>query len=309
MKNLDHCESLYWVFTQLCNDECAHCYNDSGPKGARITLDECLAIVENLPSEVDRLILSGGEPLAERTKLRVILRALGEKYGARTQRMVQTNGDLLNEERLDELLELGVTRIDVASIDRLHAKRGEHRERLEGLFRSRGMVGDAPDPLVSKDDYLKPDAASYGFWGATDDLWLGGNWPRGRAMKTGLWRRDGEHNFCALLSGGKGFLGGTDLPHEISIQLWKINPCCPGTAHPLGDARSNRVADVLHRLADSPVFARINEGDPYAMGETLGLGEKHGRARARELGSVCLWCDEFFEHHFDVRSLKPRGRR
>ncbi len=68
-KDFDHCESLYWVFTQLCNDQCDHCYNLSGPQGNRITEEECLAIIENLPGRVDRLILSGGEPLAERKKL------------------------------------------------------------------------------------------------------------------------------------------------------------------------------------------------------------------------------------------------
>jgi hypothetical protein len=133
-------------------------------------------------------------------------------------------------------------------------------------------------------------------------MWLGGNWPRGRAMRTGLWKRDGEHNFCAVLSGGKGFLGGTDLPHEISVQLWRINPCCPGTREPLGDARIEKVSAVLERLADSPVFRRMNEGNPYAMGETLGISEKKGRARARQLGSVCFWCDEFFERHYKMPS-------
>ncbi len=25
--DFEHYESIYWVFTQLCNDTCAHCYN------------------------------------------------------------------------------------------------------------------------------------------------------------------------------------------------------------------------------------------------------------------------------------------
>ncbi|MEO6244634.1 MAG: hypothetical protein ABIQ12_04285 [Opitutaceae bacterium] len=54
-------ESIYWIFTQLCNDHCAHCYNDSGPQGERLSLDESLAIVADLPARLGRLILSGGE--------------------------------------------------------------------------------------------------------------------------------------------------------------------------------------------------------------------------------------------------------
>ena len=279
----DHCDSVYWVFTQRCNDACAHCYNSSGPKGERMPLAECLAIVANLPDRIDRLILSGGEPLVELDTLRAILAALRPRREAGTQLMLQTNGDLLTAALLDELLESGITRIDVASIDRLHKTRGEHRDRLEALFRSRGMLDDATAPLVSKSDYLKR-GASFGFWGATDDIWLGGNWPRGRALSTGLWRRDGDHNFCAILSGARGFLGGTELPQEIAIQLWRIHPCCPGTAVALGDARRERVADVLRRAAADPVWQRLNQGDAYGMGESSGVPAAHGHRRARERG-------------------------
>ena len=30
-RDFNHIESVYWVFTQLCNDTCDHCYNMSGP--------------------------------------------------------------------------------------------------------------------------------------------------------------------------------------------------------------------------------------------------------------------------------------
>ncbi|MEZ4951016.1 MAG: radical SAM protein [Saprospiraceae bacterium] len=124
MKDFNHVESLYWVFTQLCNDQCDHCYNFSGPYGSRISEEECLDIIKNLPDKIDRLILSGGEPLAEKKKLYLILDKLRERYGNETQIMIQTNGDLLTEEILDTLIEKGVTRFDIASIDRYHKKAG-----------------------------------------------------------------------------------------------------------------------------------------------------------------------------------------
>lgn len=293
--DFNHCESIYWVFTQVCNDQCDHCYNLSGPKGARISTEECLAIVDNLPERCDRIILSGGEPLVEREKLFAILAKLQQRFGDQTQIMLQTNGDLLTGERLDQLLDLGVTRIDIASIDRYHKHQGERREQLEVLFHSRGMTGDETDPLIEKDTYIKR-GASYGFWGATEDMWLGGNWARGRALEKDIWKRDGSHNFCKILSGARGFLGGTELPQEISIQLWRINPCCPGTKHPLGDARTEKIADVLSRAAESPVFQALNLGDAYGMGATLGISEAEGRAKAMELENICLWCDHFFDH-------------
>lgn len=297
--DFNHCESLYWVFTQLCNDECDHCYNDSGPQGARISEEECLQIIDNMPERIDRIILSGGEPLADRKKLFMILDRLREKYIPHgTQIMLQTNGDLLNEKWLDTLIEKGVTRFDIASIDRFHKKAGARLMELAELFDSRGVNGDDRDPLVDKDSYLHGHRLSWGYWGATEDMWLGGNWARGRAMEFDIWKRDPQHNFCAILSGARNFLGGyEDIPQEISIQLWRINPCCPGTRFPMGDARTDKVADVLARVADHPVFQQLNHGKPWNMGEHIGISEADAKARTAELQNVCLYCDAFFNEH------------
>ena len=294
-----HCESIYWVFTQLCNDKCDHCYNNSGPQGTRISVQDCFRIVRNLPERVDRLILSGGEPLADRVKLYAILEALQAKYQGRTQIMLQTNGDLLTADILDLLIEKGVTRFDIASIDRYHKAAGARLMTLADLFESRGVNGDDHDPLIDKEHLLtEGHRLSWGYWGATEDMWLGGNWARGRALEKNIWLRDPSHNFCAILSGARGFLGGTELPQEISIQLWKINPCCPGTKFPLGDARQEKVADVLLRASQSPIMQRLNEGAPWKMGETIGVTEAHALARTEALENVCRWCDEFFEQNF-----------
>jgi hypothetical protein len=66
-------------------------------------------------------------------------------------------------------------------------------------------------------------------------------------------------------------LGGTELPQEISIQLWKLNPCCPGTKFPLGDARTEKVADVLLRASKTKIMQRLNQGAPWGMGESIGV--------------------------------------
>jgi organic radical activating enzyme len=304
--DFNHIESIYWVFTQLCNDLCDHCYNDSGPAGARISEAECMAIIENLPGKAGRIILSGGEPLADKKLLYAILDKLKEKYQGETQIMLQTNGDLLNENILDTLIEKGVTRIDIASIDRFHKFAGQRLDMLKALFKSRGMSDEVVEPLVTKDIFLKKETLSFGYWGANEEMWLGGNWARGRALKKNLWLQDPEHNFCSILSGAKGFLGGTELPQEISIQLWKINPCCPGTKYPLGDARKEKVADVLQRISKMKVFQMLNEGDPWKMGDHLGVTEEAAKAKTRELKNICLYCDHFFEHWIDEETLEEK---
>jgi len=297
-QDFNHIESLYWVFTQLCNDQCDHCYNNSGPNGERISEEECLQIIDNLPDKIDRLILSGGEPLADRKKLYLILDRLREKYDDATQIMLQTNGDLLNEKRLDTLIEKGVTRFDIASIDRYHKYAGDRLMALADLFESRGVNGDDKDPLVVKENYLHKHRLSWGYWGATEDMWLGGNWARGRAMEKNIWKRDATHNFCTILSGARNFLGGyDDIPQEISIQLWKINPCCPGTLYPMGDARTEKVVDVLAKVSKLEVFQKLNDGEPYKMGEHLGITEAAAIAEGKLVENICLYCDRFFAEH------------
>ncbi len=303
--DFNHCESVYWVFTQLCNDTCAHCYNSSGPQGARISAQDCLRIVRNLPERLDRLILSGGEPLADRAKLYLILDAVQEKYQGRTQVMLQTNGDLLTPEILDLLIAKGVTRFDIASIDRYHKHAGTRLMTLADLFESRSVNGDDRGPLIDKAHYLTKNPLSWGYWGATDDMWLGGNWARGRALENDIWLKTPGHNFCAILSGAKGFLGGTELPQEISIQLWKINPCCPGTRFPLGDARTEQVAAVLLRASQSQIMQALNRGEPWKMGESVGVSEAHALARTQDLQNVCRWCDEFLEHQREAAAAVP----
>ncbi|QCK16425.1 radical SAM protein [Mangrovivirga cuniculi] len=304
MRDFNHIESLYWVFTQLCNDKCDHCYNNSGPHGTRISEEECLQVIDNMPEKIDRLILSGGEPLAEKKKLYLILDKIKEKYGDDTQVMLQTNGDLLTKEILQTLIEKGITRFDIASIDRYHKHQGNRLMELSEIFESCGVSGDDKDPLIDKENYLKKEQVTWGYWGANEDMWLGGNWARGRALQKNIWKKDPEHNFCGVLSGGIGFLnGGDDIPQEISIQLWAINPCCPGTVDAMGDARKEKVSNVLKRVAGHPVFEMIDKGDPFKMGESIGITEEHARKRCGELKNVCLWCDEFFKQHFDMKKM------
>ncbi len=307
--SFNHIQSIYWVFTQLCNDDCDHCYNDSSPFGKRISEDDCLKIIDNLPDKVDRLILSGGEPLADIKLLYAILDKIKEKFAGATQIMLQTNGDLLNAEKLKILIDKGVQRFDIASIDRYHKKAGSRLMELADIFESCGVVGTEKDPLIEGGHFLTENPLSWGYWGASEDMWLGGNWARGKAVSNNIWLKDAKHNFCSILSGARNFLGGyNDIPQEISIQLWRINPCCPGTHFPMGDARKEKVATVLERASQSTVFKMLNEGNPLKMGISLGVTEEEASAKNDELQNICLYCDHFLKCHkneiFDENGIK-----
>lgn len=64
---------------------------------------------------------------------------------------------------------------------------------------------------------------------------------------------------------------------------------------------------MLERIASSPVFLKLNEGDPYGMGESIGVGTALGQERADALRNVCLWCDEFMRRFLEPDTLAPRA--
>jgi hypothetical protein len=260
-----------------------------------MSLEDCLKIVQHLPDQIDRLILSGGEPLAEKHLLYEILKAIQEKYDDTTRVMLQTNGDLLTDKILDKLLSLGVCRFDIASIDRYHTHKNNHLSILRSIFQKRNIPCDNDD---NTSYFLQEDVISWGYWGATEDLWLGGNWARGRALETNTWTQNPAHNFCAIHSGARNFLGGhDDVTQEISIQLWKINPCCPGTKYPMGDARKEKISEILSKVSSHPVFMALNDGEPLKMGEHLGVSLIEAKKQTEELKNICLYCDQFFTNH------------
>jgi hypothetical protein len=260
-----------------------------------MSLEDSLKIVRHLPDKIDRLILSGGEPLAEKHLLYEILKAIQEKYGDTTRVMLQTNGDLLTDKILDQLLSLGVCRFDIASIDRYHTHKNNHLSNLRSIFQKRNIPCDNDD---NTSYFLQEDIISWGYWGATEDLWLGGNWARGRALETNTWTQNPAHNFCAIHSGARNFLGGhDDVTQEISIQLWKINPCCPGTKYPMGDARKEKISEILSKVSSHPVFMALNDGEPLKMGEHLGVSPIDAEKQTEKLKNICLYCDQFFTNH------------
>lgn len=292
--------NVYWVVSRDCNQTCGHCYNNSGPGAPGITLEQASAVVANLPDPddvpLDRIALSGGEPLVWPELLFHTLAELRGKYAGRTIVAVQSNGDRLDGPTLDRLIDHGVTRMSISSLDRYHLAESRRRQpMLEELFRSRGFqvfefTGNGPGDV----DLSRPHVS---FWGATDDLWIGPLWPRGRAERNGLSKATTQHNFCGHGSGAKGFLDYRSPECSINIQLADAYPCCPLTCRPIGDLGREALIPMLDRLAAHPVYRALNEGRPEKMAEYLGLTEGYGFARSEALGNHCLWCDEFFTRH------------
>jgi len=293
-------DSIYWVVSRDCNQRCGHCYNNSEPGAPGLSLEDATRVIDNLPDPtrvpISRIALSGGEPLVWPELLFHTLDGLRKKYGSNTILAVQTNGDLLDDPTLDRLIEHGVTRMSISGVDRFHLPQSRERvPMLKAMYEVRKwqifeFTGDGTGDV----DLTRPHVS---FWGATEDLWIGPLWPRGRAEKNGLSKATTAHNFCGHGSGAKHFLDYQTPQCSINIQLADAYPCCPLTCRPLGDLTQEPLLSMLDRCAKHPVYRALNEGRPEKMGEYLGLSEQHGIDRSAALGNHCLWCDEFFTRH------------
>jgi hypothetical protein len=254
-----------------------------------------------------RIAVSGGEVLVWPELLFFTLREINKKYDARvTTIAVQTNGDLLDERYLDMMMEQNVCRIAVSSMDRYHLPSTlERRPYLEELFKSRGFTIEHFDGTPR---YFPPEKPVVTFWGATEDLWIGPLWPRGRAEKNALSKATPAHDFCGgHSSGAKNFLNYSGEGCSVSIQLSDVYPCCALTCRPLGDLMHESLISMFDRCAQHPAYRALNEGRPEKLGEYMGLTEAYGIERTKVLGNHCLWCDEFFTKHAP-ELLHPGGR-
>jgi hypothetical protein len=282
-----------------------------------LTIGDVSTCIAHLPAPGDvaigRIILSGGEVLVWPELLLHTLSSLHDRYGDRTQLMVQTNGDLLDDAMLDRILSAHVQRIDVSGMDQYHPKSTlRRREQLEALFATRGMREASTLAATAGQDSGPGAPIVYAFWGATEDQWIGPLWPRGRARKLHLSKAKPETDFCGQWSGAKGFLDYRADHSEVNVQLSDVYPCCPMTCRPIGNLAAEPLIDILDRCARHPVYRALNEGRPEKMGEYLGISEEEGRRRTRALGNHCLWCDEFFTLHapelLNRGGITERGR-
>jgi len=129
---------VVWNFTQACNLQCAHCYQNARRRlPDELGLEEQLRVLEVLRrNDVAMLAFSGGEPMMSPTFWPVVERAAEMGFHV----SVATNGTLIDEAAAHRLRDVGVTYVEIsidsvdeATHDRFRGSPGYWRRALAGL--------------------------------------------------------------------------------------------------------------------------------------------------------------------------------
>jgi radical SAM protein with 4Fe4S-binding SPASM domain len=112
---------IAWNLTRRCNLRCDHCYLSAGERdgGAvdELTTEECFRVVDEIAkvNPASMLVLTGGEPLLRKDVPDIA------RYACRKGMMVVvgTNGTLLTDAKVSELLESGILGVSI-SLDSLN---------------------------------------------------------------------------------------------------------------------------------------------------------------------------------------------
>jgi hypothetical protein len=346
-------ESIYYVLSWACHRKCRHCYEPRFRPYVRSALEAVVTeaeqnfprIIDHFPSRLTyldrehpapdgspaqragRIILAGGEVLLDAVRERVLYPAM-QRIQARyrdqegVELIVQTTGDLVTDAIVDDLLARGLTTLSVSGVDDFHAgMQGEARqsafkERLSRLLEAHGLR-NAAAPVRAGNEASRPRGATYNFFGATPDAWIGRLWPRGRAWDNGLSTATLADNFCNRWSGGLNFLQHRYSGSEVSIDpAGNVFPCCIKTRLPIGNLLEDDLIAILDSLADEPAYTAISAGHPERMGLAYGWSEAQFVAassthtpKSEPYANLCIGCDRFHQAVLGPVIEAARARR
>ena len=135
-----------WNFTNRCNLQCKHCYQDSAHHALanELTLPEKLDLLDQLADEyVPMVAFAGGEPTISPDLLPVLRRC--KQHGMHTS--VATNGSTMTPKLAAELAEAGARYIEI-SLDSVHPEKHDAFRGQPGMWHRtvRGMRTVAQTP-------------------------------------------------------------------------------------------------------------------------------------------------------------------
>lgn len=128
---------VVWNFTNKCNLDCKHCYEDTGQKSTDLTTKEAMKVVDILADAgVVALGFSGGEPLLREDFFRVARYATDRQIYC----TLASNGTLITKEMSRKITDAGIKRIEIgldgakaATHDAFRGVKGSFTKAVQGI--------------------------------------------------------------------------------------------------------------------------------------------------------------------------------
>jgi len=138
---------VVWNFTQACNFQCQHCYQDAHKAlDDELTPEEKIAVVDRLAAmDVSMLAFSGGEPLMGRHFWETARHAADVGF----HMSVATNGSLCTPENVQRLVDCGIGYTEI-SLDSIDAAKHDHFRGGKGYWEAavRGIDNCLANPKM-----------------------------------------------------------------------------------------------------------------------------------------------------------------
>jgi MoaA/NifB/PqqE/SkfB family radical SAM enzyme len=268
----------YFVLTENCNLECAHCYMNAGPgkKDTTISQHDFEKCINHLPPLGADLILTGGEVFTIKNQLYGFLDYL--KYtNAQRQRKnqgqlevrIQTNGfwaksDALAKKTVKELVDLGVVDFDISSWDKFHREQGIKEEWLDKIYYEATELG-LKDKAISIRGALKKNV-----------------FPMGRGNSI--------HKYFPHLTYSMDCKKALDT-YDLTIHPdGKVYNCCFSICNLPGNLIKEPLTKIIAKAKKDPRFIAIKKGGVVELAVNEGLFTRPEAQQLAKKYSKCGFC-------------------
>ena len=133
-KKMTALKMVAWELTRSCNLACSHCRasSEKGPYAGELSTAECLAVLDEIASFANPVIIrTGGEPLLRKDIFEIA--GYGRNKGLKV--VMATNGTLLDGEHIRGIVDSGIRMISV-SLDGPDRKSHDLFRQVPGAFES-----------------------------------------------------------------------------------------------------------------------------------------------------------------------------
>ncbi|MBT3231230.1 MAG: radical SAM protein [Calditrichaeota bacterium] len=301
------CRSIWLLITRKCPFECRHCYFCGSPNGESMTVDQVERVVNNLPTNLETLGISGGEPFTNPKLLKKTLEFIQTRnFPHLTNLTVQTLGFWARDRKrtiskVSELIDLGVNSFYVYGNDSWHIEQGLNPQNPELLVDVLANEFGAiePEKMMSLNYLFDRDTITYSTRKTGQILPIGrGKW----GTTENEWQRVDTNPVCPC----RDFLKLNPNGYHYIVNFnGEVHFCLYQTAPSLGNIFERPLTQILKNARRRDIFQIMNRGDVREFASEITDNSQQVAEKAISERGRCIYCIDLLEKHFENRTDKP----